>query len=153
MRMLMLALAAMALAASPALAADARQPERDKKTVVDFYEKAEEKFPNSRSEIKRVFADGDYVILHVHAVREPGTRGNAIVDIFRLEDGKIVEHWDVVQPIPEKAANPNGMFGRWRCRERGRPVAGRFPTSPAARKLPKPDDASGVQLIELAVKS
>jgi predicted SnoaL-like aldol condensation-catalyzing enzyme len=57
-----------------------------------------------------VFADGDYVILHVHAVREPGTRGNAIVDIFRLEDGKIVEHWDVVQPIPEKAANANGMF-------------------------------------------
>jgi len=148
MRTLMLALAAMALAASPALAADARQQERDKKSVVDFYEKAlnqkdfdaaakylgprytqhnpnaadgpeglrallgflEEKFPNSRSEIKRVFADGDYVILHVHAVREPGTRGTAIVDIFRLEDGKIVEHWDVVQPIPEKAANANGMF-------------------------------------------
>jgi predicted SnoaL-like aldol condensation-catalyzing enzyme len=69
-----------------------------------------EKFPASRSEIKRVFADGDYVILHVHAVREPGTRGNAIIDIFRLENGKIVEHWDVVQPIPEKAANTNGMF-------------------------------------------
>lgn len=69
-----------------------------------------EKFPQSRSEIKRVFADGDYVILHVHAVREPGTRGSAIVDIFKLEGGKIVEHWDVVQPIPEKAANSNGMF-------------------------------------------
>ena len=69
-----------------------------------------EKFPQSRSEIKRVFADGDYVILHVHAVREPGTRGSAIVDIFKLEGGKIVEHWDVVQPIPEKAANNNGMF-------------------------------------------
>jgi predicted SnoaL-like aldol condensation-catalyzing enzyme len=68
------------------------------------------KFPQSRSEIKRTFAEGDYVIVHVHAVREPGTRGNAIVDIFRLEDGKIVEHWDVVQPIPEKAANSNGMF-------------------------------------------
>jgi predicted SnoaL-like aldol condensation-catalyzing enzyme len=69
-----------------------------------------EKFPNSRSEIKRVLADGDYVILHVHAVREPGTRGAAIVDIFRLENGKIVEHWDVRQEIPEKAANTNGMF-------------------------------------------
>jgi predicted SnoaL-like aldol condensation-catalyzing enzyme len=69
-----------------------------------------EKFPQSRSEIKRVFADGDYVILHVHAVREPGTRGSAIVDIFKLEGGKIVEHWDVVQPIPDKAANNNGMF-------------------------------------------
>jgi predicted SnoaL-like aldol condensation-catalyzing enzyme len=69
-----------------------------------------EKFPASRSEVKRVFAEGDYVILHVHAVREPGTRGSAIVDIFKLEGGKIVEHWDVVQPVPEKALNANGMF-------------------------------------------
>ena len=69
-----------------------------------------DKFPNNRSEIKRIFADGDYVIVHVHAVREPGTRGNAIIDIFRLENGRVVEHWDVVQPIPEKAANDNGMF-------------------------------------------
>ena len=69
-----------------------------------------EKFPDYHSDIKRVFADGDYVIVHVHAVREPGTRGNAIVDIFKLENGKIVEHWDVVQPIPEKPANTNGMF-------------------------------------------
>jgi predicted SnoaL-like aldol condensation-catalyzing enzyme len=69
-----------------------------------------DKFSNNRSEIKRIFADDDYVIVHVHAVREPGTRGNAIVDIFKLENGKIVEHWDVVQPIPEKPANANGMF-------------------------------------------
>jgi predicted SnoaL-like aldol condensation-catalyzing enzyme len=69
-----------------------------------------EKFPNSHSEIKRSFVDGDFVILHVHAVREPGTRGNAIVDIFKLENGKIVEHWDVVQPIPENPANNNTMF-------------------------------------------
>jgi len=69
-----------------------------------------EKFPDSRSEIKRALADGDYVILHVHSVREKGARGRAIVDIFRLENGKIVEHWDVAQEIPEKAANTNGMF-------------------------------------------
>jgi predicted SnoaL-like aldol condensation-catalyzing enzyme len=69
-----------------------------------------EKFPQSKSEIKRAFAERDYVIIHVHAVRTPGERGSAIVDIFRLEDGKIVEHWDVVQPIPEKAANTNTMF-------------------------------------------
>jgi predicted SnoaL-like aldol condensation-catalyzing enzyme len=69
-----------------------------------------EKFPESRSEIKRVWAEGDYVILHVHAVRAPGARGAAIVDIFKLENGKIVEHWDVIQEIPEKAANNNGMF-------------------------------------------
>jgi predicted SnoaL-like aldol condensation-catalyzing enzyme len=75
-----------------------------------FIEFLRDKFPNSHSEIKQVFADGDYVILHVHAVREPGTRGSAIVDIFKLENGKIVEHWDVIQPIPEQPANTNGMF-------------------------------------------
>ncbi|MDF0491930.1 polyketide cyclase [Bradyrhizobium yuanmingense] len=69
-----------------------------------------EKFPNSRSEIKRSFAEGDFVILHVHSVREPGTRGRAIVDIFKLENGKIVEHWDVIQEIPENPANDNTMF-------------------------------------------
>jgi predicted SnoaL-like aldol condensation-catalyzing enzyme len=73
------------------------------------------KFPNNKSEIKRVFADGNYVIVHVHAVRNPGTdeRGNAIFDLFRLDDnGKVLEHWDAVQPIPdpEKAMNKNGMF-------------------------------------------
>jgi predicted SnoaL-like aldol condensation-catalyzing enzyme len=69
-----------------------------------------EKFPNAHSDIKRIFADGDYVILHVHNVPNPGDRGSAIADIFRLENGKIVEHWDVVQPIPEKTANTNTMF-------------------------------------------
>ncbi|MBR0878211.1 putative SnoaL-like aldol condensation-catalyzing enzyme [Bradyrhizobium japonicum] len=69
-----------------------------------------EKFPNSHSEIKRSFVDGDFVILHVHSVREPGSRGRAIVDIFKLENGKIVEHWDVVQDIPENPANNNTMF-------------------------------------------
>ena len=69
-----------------------------------------EKFPSSHSEVKRSFVDGDFVILHVHSVREPGSRGRAIVDIFKLENGKIVEHWDVVQDIPENPANNNTMF-------------------------------------------
>lgn len=69
-----------------------------------------EKFPNYKSEIKRAFADGDYVILHVYNVREPGTRGRAIIDIFKLENGKVVEHWDVAQDIPEKMPHNNGMF-------------------------------------------
>ena len=86
------------------LAADGRE---GFKNFITFLK---DKFPNNRSEIKRIFADGDYVIVHVHAVREPGTRGNAIVDIFKLENGKVVEHWDVIQPIPEKTANNNGMF-------------------------------------------
>ena len=122
--------------------------EANKKTVLDFYEKAlnhrdldaaarhlgpryiqhnpviedgadgflrfvqqlKERFPHVRGEIKRIFADSDYVILHVHAKREPGELGTAIVDIFRLEAGKIVEHWDVRQPIPESAVNSNGML-------------------------------------------
>lgn len=75
-----------------------------------FIAMRKEKFPDAKSEIKRAFAEGDFVILHVHSVRAPGERGSAVVDIFRLENGKIVEHWDVVQPIPEKAANANGMF-------------------------------------------
>lgn len=69
-----------------------------------------EKFPSSRSEIKRSFVDGNYVILHVFAKREASDRGRAIIDIFRLENGKIVEHWDVAQPVPETAANTNTMF-------------------------------------------
>jgi len=69
-----------------------------------------DKAPRYHSDIKRVFADGDFVILHVHNKREPDALGTAIVDIFKLENGKIVEHWDVRQDIPEKTANPNGMF-------------------------------------------
>src|SRR3954452_22215158 len=69
-----------------------------------------DKFPNNRSEIKRIFADGDFVIVHDHAVREAGTRGVSIVNIYKLEGGKVIEHWDVIQPVPEQAANNNGMF-------------------------------------------
>ncbi|SRR5258706_11636041 len=69
-----------------------------------------ENSPQSRSEIRKVFAEGDFVILHVHAVPAPGARGLAIVDIFRVANGKLIEHWDVIQEVPEKAANNNGMF-------------------------------------------
>ncbi|MGP9823322.1 nuclear transport factor 2 family protein [Ectopseudomonas khazarica] len=76
-----------------------------------FIDFLKDRYPDNRSEIKRIFAEGDFVIVHVHAIREPGTRGNAIVDIFRMDaDSKIVEHWDVAQPIPETAQNDNGMF-------------------------------------------
>ena len=67
--------------------------------------------PDARCEIKRVFADGDYVILHSHwHGLSDNPRGEAVVDIFRLEGGKALEHWDVIQPIPETAANANTMF-------------------------------------------
>jgi predicted SnoaL-like aldol condensation-catalyzing enzyme len=67
-------------------------------------------FPDFRMESKRIIAEGDYVVLHSHLVLKPGDRGMAVVDIFRLENGKIVEHWDVVQEVPEPSANNNTMF-------------------------------------------
>ena len=77
------------------------------KAFVDFLKS---NYPDAKSEIKRVFTEGDYVILHVHSIRSPNTRGRAIIEIFKLENGKIVEHWDTIQDIPETSANPNGMF-------------------------------------------
>src|SRR5260221_8452888 len=55
-----------------------------------------DKFPNNRSEIKRIFADGDYAIVHVHALREPGTPGNPRVHIISAGNGQAAEHWDVI---------------------------------------------------------
>ncbi len=67
--------------------------------------------PDAHCAIKRVFADGDHVILHSHwHGLSDNPRGEAVVDIFRLEGGKVVEHWDVIQPIPETSANANTMF-------------------------------------------
>jgi predicted SnoaL-like aldol condensation-catalyzing enzyme len=77
------------------------------RAFVDYLKK---NAPDFHSEIKRVFADGDYVILHIHNVIKPGDRGRAIVAIFRLENGKIVEHWDVVQELPKRTASENPMF-------------------------------------------
>lgn len=68
------------------------------------------KFPKQHGDIKQVVAEGDLVVLHVHSTREDGTPGRAIVDIFRVRKGKVVEHWDVIQDIPEKSSNSNGMF-------------------------------------------
>ena len=67
--------------------------------------------PDARYEIKRVFADGDSVIVHSHwHGLSDNPRGEAVVDIFRLEGAKVVEHWDVIQSIPETSANANTMF-------------------------------------------
>jgi predicted SnoaL-like aldol condensation-catalyzing enzyme len=77
------------------------------KGFIDFLR---DKFPQSHNEIVQSFADGDYVILHVRSMRVPGTAGRAIFDLFKLEHGKVVEHWDAVQDIPASSANANGMF-------------------------------------------
>ncbi|MET4783616.1 ester cyclase [Glaciihabitans sp. UYNi722] len=67
-------------------------------------------FPNLMLEIKRVLAEGDLVVTHSHLILEPGKPGRALADFFRLENGKVIEHWDVIQDIPQNPANKNGMF-------------------------------------------
>jgi len=66
--------------------------------------------PDASYSIKRIIAEGNLVAVHSHAVFAPGDRGFAVVDILRVEHCKIAEHWDVVQQVPEKSANSNGMF-------------------------------------------
>lgn len=67
-------------------------------------------FPQLSLDIKRVIAEGDMVVTHSHLSLVPGEPGRALADYFRLEDGKVVEHWDVIQDIPAESANDNGMF-------------------------------------------
>ena len=67
-------------------------------------------FPDMKLTIKRVIAEGDLVVTHAHIVKIPGEAGLAVVDIFRVENSKIVEHWDVVEPVPSEALNSNGMI-------------------------------------------
>ncbi|EMK2598203.1 ester cyclase [Bacillus tropicus] len=81
-----------------------------RKAFMDFFKENFVKNPNSSAEIKRVVAEGDTVALHVHSRANSQDKGVAIVDIFRIKDGKIVEHWDVIQEIPSEAANNNTMF-------------------------------------------
>ncbi len=66
--------------------------------------------PGARFDIKRVLVDGDLAAVHLHGCTQPGSRGGAVVDMFRLENGLIVEHWDVLQPIPAESINPHPMF-------------------------------------------
>lgn len=67
-------------------------------------------YPQLTLDIKRVIGEGDFVVTHSHLTLIPGEPGRALADFFRLEDGKVVEHWDVIQDIPSEAANPNSMF-------------------------------------------
>ncbi|MFK4729768.1 nuclear transport factor 2 family protein [Agromyces mediolanus] len=66
--------------------------------------------PESRAEIVRSATDGDLVYLHVRSTDRPGELGSAVVDVFRVDDGLIVEHWDVIQEVPAESANDNTMF-------------------------------------------
>ena len=66
--------------------------------------------PGLSLEIKRIIAEGDLVVAHSLLKLAADDAGSAVADIFRLEGGRIVEHWDVIQPIPETSVNDHPMF-------------------------------------------
>jgi predicted SnoaL-like aldol condensation-catalyzing enzyme len=66
--------------------------------------------PQASQRLLRAFVDGDHVILHYHVKKDPEDRGFVVMDIFRLTDGMVVEHWDCVQDVPASSPNPNSMF-------------------------------------------
>lgn len=80
------------------------------KPFIEYFSKYFSQNPNATTDIKRIIAENDLVVVHAHSRRNSKDLGRAAIDIFRLENGKIVEHWDSVQSVPEKAQNTNGMF-------------------------------------------
>jgi predicted SnoaL-like aldol condensation-catalyzing enzyme len=80
-----------------------------REALINVFTKIFQQNPNFNTQIQRIYTDGDHVIVHSFSLSKSSS--NAIVDIYRINDnGKIAEHWDVIQPIPTKPANNNTMF-------------------------------------------
>ena len=79
--------------------------------LMSLVERFDDDFGSYAVDVKRMIAEDDFVVAHCHYTYGPkDPRGKSIVEIFRFEDGRMVEHWDVIQDIPEVFANTNGMF-------------------------------------------
>ncbi|GAA5542765.1 nuclear transport factor 2 family protein [Brucella sp. NBRC 113783] len=81
-----------------------------KAPFVKFFTQRFKDNPKATARIVRSATDGDLVFLHLQSKMNEEDRGRAIVDIFRVDNGKIVEHWDVIQAVPETSKNNNTMF-------------------------------------------
>lgn len=82
-----------------------------------------QQFPQAKYDVKRVISEGDLVLVHSNLVVTPGSRGSAVFDIFRFRGGKIAEHWDTGQNVPDTSANGNDMFSTVSRPQTGQPGA------------------------------
>ena len=80
------------------------------KGFIDYFERMQKGYPDKSIEFVRCIAEGDLVALHTHQIWPEGDE-YVTMDFFRFDDnGKICEHWDAIQQIPKKSANPNTMY-------------------------------------------
>jgi len=84
--------------------------EPGREALKDWLDFVRAETPQATQRVYRILAEDDHVVSHQHVIRWPGDTGFAVMDIFRIADGKIVEHWDVVQALSAEPVNPNSMF-------------------------------------------